>query len=68
MTDVKSPLDAQDEVEQIIKTAKALGVEVDETDVAQWLAAMAASGTMEWEVDEEAGIYGHEITLLDFDK
>ncbi|MBN1979644.1 MAG: hypothetical protein JW918_19790 [Anaerolineae bacterium] len=68
MTDEKSPLDAQDEVEQIIKTAKALGVEVDETDVAQWLAAMAASGTMAWEVDEEAGIYGHEITLLDFDK
>jgi hypothetical protein len=68
MTDEKSPLDAQDEVEQIIKTAQALGVEVDETDVAQWLAAMAASGTMEWKVDEEAGIYGHEITLLDFDK
>ena len=45
-----------------------LGVEVDETDVAQWLTAMAASGTMEWEVDEEAGIFGHEITLLDFDK
>jgi hypothetical protein len=68
MTEVKSPLNAQDEVEQIIKTAQALGVEVDETDVAQWLAAMAASGTMKWEVDEEAGIYGHEITLLDFDK
>jgi len=45
-----------------------MGVEVDETDVAQWLTAMAASGTMEWEVDEEAGIFGHEITLLDFDK
>jgi hypothetical protein len=68
MSEEKNPLDAQEEVEQIIKTAKALGVEVDETDVAQWLAAMAASGTMEWEVDEEAGIYGHEITLLDFDK
>jgi hypothetical protein len=68
MSEEKNPLDAQEEVDQIIKTAKALGVEVDETDVAQWLAAMAASGTMEWEVDEEAGIYGHEITLLDFDK
>ncbi len=68
MSEGKSPLDAQDEVEQIIKTAQSLGVEVDETDVAQWLAAMAASGTMEWDVDEEAGIYGHEITLLDFDK
>jgi len=64
----RTQVDAQKEVEQIIKTAKTLGVEVDETDVAQWLAAMAASGTMKWEVDEDAGIYGHEITLLDFDK
>ena len=68
MTDERSPVDAQQEVEQIIRTARMLGVEVDETDVAQWLTAMAASGTMEWEVDEEAGIFGHEITLLDFDK
>ena len=68
MTDEKSPVDAQEEVQQIVRTARMLGVEVDETDVAQWLTAMAASGTMEWEVDEEAGIFGHEITLLDFDK
>jgi len=68
MTSERSQLNAQREVEQIIKTARTLGVEVDETDVAQWLAAMAASGTMDWEVDEEAGIYGHEISLLDFDK
>jgi hypothetical protein len=68
MTEDESQLNAQQEVDQIIKTAKTLGVEVDETDVAQWLTAMAASGAMEWEVDEEAGIYGHEITLLDFDK
>jgi len=68
MTDERSPIDAQQEIEQIIKTARMLGVEVDETDVTQWLTAMAASGTMGWEMDEEAGIYGHEITLLDFDK
>lgn len=69
MTDEeRTQIDAQREVDQIIKTAKTLGVEVDETDVAQWLTAMAASGTMEWEMDAEAGIYGHEITLLDFDK
>ena len=68
MAEKRSQVDAQREVDQIIKTARTLGVEVDETDVAQWLAAMAASGTMDWEIDEEAGIFGHEITLLDFDK
>jgi hypothetical protein len=59
---------AHDDVAQIIKTAQTLGVEVDETDVAQWLTAMTASDTMDWDIDLEAGIYGHEITLLDFDK
>ncbi len=68
MPDETKPIDAEQEVEQIIKTARTLGVEVDETDVAQWLTAMAASDRMGWEVDEAAGIYGHEITLLDFDK
>jgi hypothetical protein len=68
MTNEKSQVDAQQEVEHIIKTARTLGVEVDETDVTHWLTAMASSGTMGWEVDEESGIYGHEITLLDFDK
>ena len=68
MTDEVTQVDAQEEVEQIVRTARMLGVEVDETDVAHWLTAMAASGTMEWEVDADAGIYGHEITLFDFDK
>jgi len=59
---------ARDEVAEIIKTAQRLGIEVDEVDVTQWLTSMAASDAMGWEIDEETGIYGHEITLLDFDK
>jgi hypothetical protein len=59
---------ARDEVAEIIKTAQRLGIEVDEVDVTQWLTSMAASDAMGWEIDEESGIYGHEITLLDFDK
>ena len=68
MTDEKDAAGAEKEVEQIIKTAKSLGVEVDETDVAHWLTAMAAADAAEWKMDGEADIYGHEITLLDFDK
>jgi len=59
---------ARDQVAEIIKTAQRLGIEVDEVDVTQWLTSMSASDAMGWEVDEETGIYGHEITLLDFDK
>ena len=60
---------AQQEVEQIIRTARLLGVEVDEADVSQWLTAMAASqaDAAEWSIDEESGVFGHRITLLDFD-
>jgi hypothetical protein len=68
MAGQKHPGDSEHDIEQIISTAKTLGVEVDENDVVQWLTAMAAAGTMQWEMDAEAGIYGHEITLLDFDK
>ena len=64
----KGDVKGRDEVRQIIQTAHTLGIEVEEADVSQWLTAMAASDSMTWEVDEEAGIYGHEITLLDFDK
>ena len=58
----------RDEVVRIIETARTLGIEVDESDVSQWLTSMAASDSMGWDVDAEAGIFGHEITLLDFDK
>ncbi|MGD8998655.1 MAG: hypothetical protein PVH80_11155, partial [Anaerolineae bacterium] len=68
MADEKIQGHGREDVAQIIKTARTLGVEVDETDVAQWLTLMAASDTMDWDIDVEAGIYGHEITLLDFDK
>jgi hypothetical protein len=65
----KKAADAKEEVRRIIHTARKLGVEVDETDVAQWLTAMAAvqDGAGEWAVDEESGVYGHQVTLLDFD-
>ena len=57
-------------VERLIETARMLGVEVDETDVAQWLTAMAAADAMEGDivVDAQAGIFGHKITLIDFDR
>ncbi|MGD8626504.1 MAG: hypothetical protein PVF47_09145 [Anaerolineae bacterium] len=58
-----------DLVQQIIEAASKLGVEVDEADAAQWLTAMAGAQTApgDFEVDVDAGIYGHRITLLDFD-
>jgi hypothetical protein len=62
-------LSADEQVDKIIEAAEKLGVEVDETDAAQWLTAMAASqaGPGDFVVDAQKGIFGHRITLLDFD-
>ena len=70
MAEEKGAGDAREDVERIVRTARMLGVEVDETDVAHWLTAMAAAQVTEGDVviDAEAGIYGHKITLLDFDR
>jgi hypothetical protein len=62
-------LSADEQVKRIIEAAEKLGVEVDETDAAQWLTAIAAtqSAPGDLAVDAQTGIFGHRITLLDFD-
>jgi hypothetical protein len=62
-------LDADEQVRKIVEAAAKLGVEVNETDAAQWLAAIAASQSApgEFAIDAKTGIFGHRITLLDFD-
>jgi hypothetical protein len=72
MTETKpnsfSPAEAQEEVQRIREAARLLGVSVDESDVSQWLTAMAAGATgQDWQVDARTGVFGHRITLLDFD-
>ncbi|MDX1616258.1 MAG: hypothetical protein R3300_18235 [Candidatus Promineifilaceae bacterium] len=56
-------------LQQIIESAQALGVEIDEEEALQWLAAMAAVDhqQLDLEVDQEQGVFGHRVVLLDFD-
>ncbi len=60
---------AQEELAQIIESARALGVEMDEQEAIQWLTAVAAAqgGAAEVVVDAASGMYGHRVALLDFD-
>ena len=62
-------LSAAEQVARISESAARLGVEVDEAAASQWLAAVAASHAAggDFTVDVQAGVYGHRITLLDFD-
>ncbi len=56
-------------LKQIIESADALGVEMDEEEAIQWLTAMAAQdqGGEDLAVDRSSGVYGHRVVLLDFD-
>ena len=54
------------DLQQIIDSAKRLGVELDEDDAIQWLTAAAAAAADEVSVDIRTGTFGHKITMLDF--
>ena len=58
----------REDLAQIIESAQRLGVEIDEEEALQWLAAMAATKAAGEEivVDLESGVFGHRVTMLDF--
>jgi hypothetical protein len=59
--------ESQEAIARVIESAQRLGMELDPTDAAAWVAAMAneASGG-ELVVDVDSGVYGHRVTMLDF--
>ncbi len=53
---------------RIIESATRLGVEMDEEEALQWLAAIAvAHSGQKIVVDVESGVFGHRVSMLDFD-
>ena len=58
---------ATDDLEQILASAKRLGVELDEEEAVQWLTAMASmQSNKDIVVDVDSGVFGHRVTMLDF--
>lgn len=56
-----------EDLARILASAKRLGVELDEAEALQWLAAVAADkGNDDVVVDIKAGVFGHRLTMLDF--
>ena len=51
----------------IIESARRLGVELDEVEAAEWVAALEAEGAGgDVVVDVDSGIFGHRVSMLDF--
>jgi hypothetical protein len=56
-----------DAIAKVVASATRLGVELDEHEAAEWVAAMqteASGGDLV--VNVESGVYGHRVTMLDF--
>ncbi|HEX6868438.1 MAG TPA: hypothetical protein VF119_06515 [Candidatus Limnocylindrales bacterium] len=54
-------------IARVVESATRLGVELDEREAEEWVAAMeteAAGGDLV--VDVDTGVYGHRVTMLDF--
>jgi hypothetical protein len=70
MANEEAPMNTDDkkkELDQIIASAKRLGIELDEEEAIQWLTAIAmAQDDSDIQVDVKSGVYGHKVTMLDF--
>jgi hypothetical protein len=59
--------DGADALAGVIESAKRLGVELDEAEAAEWVAALAAeSAGGDVVVDVDSGVFGHRASMLDF--
>ena len=69
MSDTSQTSGPQKELDEILQSARALGVEIDEEEAIQWLTAVSASksGASDVRVDHGSGVFGHRVVLLDFD-
>ncbi|MFQ5966715.1 MAG: hypothetical protein ACE5MI_03770 [Acidimicrobiia bacterium] len=54
-----------EDLRRIIDSARRLGIEIDEGEALQWLAAIAVTEA-DIVKDERAGVYGHRVAMLDF--
>ena len=60
--------DSQEALDNILRSAAELGVEMDEAEALQWLTDMAAQqgDADDVEVQVSTGVYGHRVALMDF--
>ena len=69
MSEEQGRSDPQEAIKRIIASAHALGVEMDEEEAIQWLTSIVAMDQPDGapQVDQERGVFGHRVVLLDFD-
>ena len=59
---------SENDLARVIASAKRLAIEVNRDEAAEWLAAIdVARAEADVEFDRRSGVYGHKVTMLDFD-
>ena len=53
--------------ERLLESAAAMGVEIDRDEAERWIAAMSAESAGSVTVDVNTGVYGHRVTMADYD-
>ncbi|WYM00605.1 MAG: hypothetical protein HEQ19_14835 [Gloeotrichia echinulata CP02] len=54
--------------QRIVESANRLGVQLNEQELERWMKTIAEStGDSDIVVDQETGVFGHKVTMLDFD-
>ncbi|MHA1324650.1 MAG: hypothetical protein ACTSRL_17810 [Candidatus Helarchaeota archaeon] len=59
----------EEEIQKIIEAGKRLGVEIDQDQAIKWINDMKKGEELKEDltVDSEKGVFGHRVTLIDFD-
>ncbi len=53
---------------RVIESAKELGVQINEQELERWMnSIIEATGDSDITVDEKTGVFGHKVSMLDFD-
>jgi len=59
--------DKKKQLETIVRSAKRMGIELNEGEALQWLTAIALTkGNNDITMDIKSGTFGHKVTMLDF--
>jgi hypothetical protein len=65
---IKSTPSPAEDLQRVIESAARLGVEMDEEEALQWLAAIAVADSGQNVVfDVSSGVFGHRASMLDFE-
>ncbi len=52
----------------VLRAAHDMGVELDEVEAREWIAAVSRESSRPLEIDVNTGVYGHQVTMADIDE